>query len=264
MSIGKPTNIEMIKRILAELAKYDSPEELVRQLNLNTTLEQRNTELETLNGSLTRTRDNILERIKEFLAQEAEALKRRDGVYEQIKTAKEEHAKLQEAIASSRETLAGAIWVRSILQKDRPSLLESEKHYLINFLEQKRSEPYDWTGESIIDLIIDELKNRGTLIPKRQYSIMQALARQWADTIRGVHEACQRFVRAPQKMTTEQRRALLIGAVEAGADTKEKFDELLKKASELAAQCPIHRAKLAWNEKQLKWICPTPNCQFTF
>ena len=84
MSAPKPINIQMLRRILAELDKYGSVSELVRQLNLNTNLEERNRELQMLNDFLTRTRDSIQERIKECETQEREALKRRDDRGEQV------------------------------------------------------------------------------------------------------------------------------------------------------------------------------------
>ena len=86
MSTPKPIDLQMLRRIFAELDKYGSVPELVRQLNLNTTLEERNRELQMLNDSLTRTRDSIQERIKECETQEREALKRRDDLLEENKS----------------------------------------------------------------------------------------------------------------------------------------------------------------------------------
>ncbi len=86
MSTPKPINIQTLRRISAELDKYGSTPELVRQLNLNIDLENRNRELQMLNDSLTQTRDSIRERIEECETQERDALKRRDDLLEENKS----------------------------------------------------------------------------------------------------------------------------------------------------------------------------------
>ena len=72
MSTRTPPDYPLIKRLMEECAKYGGPKELARQLSLNKNLEDRNKELQELNNSLTRTRDSIQERIKDFEKQEAE------------------------------------------------------------------------------------------------------------------------------------------------------------------------------------------------
>ena len=299
MSTRTPPDYLLIKRIMEECAKYGGPLELARQLSLNKDLEERNHELQMLNDSLTRTRDSILERIQQFQGQEAEALKRRDDLLEEAKaldrevTSKkseleevvfslaqklnakkdweaiqqrmeEELAKLNLAIISCKKTLAPAYWVRSILETNRPILFDLEKEYIVDFLNAKQpaSTYNDETGHRIIDFLIDELTRRGTLVPRILYDIVRATAALWANRIREIGRTLDTFVRAPEKMTTEQRRMLLVGFAEAGLNSQDKFGELLKQAAEVETQCPIHHNKMNWVPAQLKWICPAPNCNF--
>jgi hypothetical protein len=299
MSDRKPTDIQMIKRILAELKKYGSPEELVRQLNLNTSIENRNHELREENNSPTRTRDGIQARIQEFLKQESEANKRRDDLLEENKslegqvnskkkelaellsslaekldTTKEweaiqqamqnEHEKLRKVIVSCKTIIAPAYWVRSILEKKRPILFEHEKDYVMRFLQQKQPDRgyTDETGGKIIDFLIDELKLFGALVPKLKYDILLAEARREMYKARRVGTAFSVFFNAPETMTPEQRGTLLLGVIENAANSKEKFDELVKRATELGAHCPIHSVKLSYTPTSLKWVCPTLNCPF--
>ena len=297
MSTRKPPDYPLIKRIMEECKKYGSPGELARQLSLNKNLEERNQELQQLNDSLTRTRDSILQRIKELEEQEAAANKRRDDALVESKTLdKEVNAKrkelddlqttlaqrlntknkwetiqqtmdaelekLRRAINSCKIILAPAYWLRSILEERRPVLFYQEKEYVINYLTKNQpSQPYnDEIGSQIIDFIISELRSRGTLVPTQSYDLVEKEARRSADKIRGLEQAIHEFTHTPEKMTIEQRRALLIPVAE--LDSKEKFNELLKQAAEIGVQCPIHHAKTAWHRERLKWICPTPNCTF--
>ena len=299
MSTRIPPDYPLIKRIMEECAKYGGPTELARQLSLNTNLEERNKELQELNNFLTRTRDSIQERIKDFEKQEAETNRRRDDLLEEAKNLdgevrskrnelenvtstlaqrlnakneweairqrmEEELAKLSQAIDSSKTRLAPVLWVRSILEKNRPVLFQIEKEYVFNLLDKKQPEQAysDDTGHRIIDFLIDELTSRGTLVPRRLYDAIVAQARQCADKTRQIREALHAFVYAPEKMNEEQRRALLIGLAAAELDSKDKFDELQKQAAEIGVQCPIHRMTMGWNPASLKWICPTLNCKF--
>jgi DNA repair exonuclease SbcCD ATPase subunit len=286
----------MLIRILAEIEKYGSVPELVRQLNLNKNLEERNHELQEVNDALTRTRDSIQERIQEFLKQEAEANKRRDDLLEENKSLErqvnskkkelaevvsslaeklntmkewetiqqrmqEEVEKLQKTIVASKTIIAPAYWVRSILERNRPTLFKQEKEYVVEFLQPEPSYK-DETGQRIIDCLLDELKRRGTLVPKLLYDALSWEARRCADNSRGTAQALHAFVRNPEKMTPEQRKALLLGVIECEAKSKEKFDELLKQTSELGIDCPIHHIKLSWIPSLFIWRCLEPNCTF--
>jgi vacuolar-type H+-ATPase subunit I/STV1 len=284
---------------MEECTKYGGPTELARQLSLNKNLEERNKELQVVNDNLTRTRDSILQRIEYFEGQEAGALKRRDDLLEEAKSIdrevrsrrselenvtstlrqrlnakneweaiqqrmEEELARLNHAIVSCKKILAPAYWIRSILEENRPVLFQIEKEYVINFLTTKQPESnYSHEiGHEIIDYLIDELTRRRTLIPKQLYDVVEAEARRWADKTREIGQALHMFVYAPERMTDEQRTALLVGLAAAGLDSKDKFDKLQKQASGLGAQCPIHHLKMGWSPARLKWLCPTLNCKF--
>ena len=176
----------------------------------------------------------------------------------------EELTRLNQALNSAKNALGPALWARSVLEQRRPILFDLEREYVIDFLNKKQpTQPYtDEIGTKIIDLLIDELKRRGTLVPKFSYDVIKTIARLCADKTRYIEQAVQQFARAPVRMTVEQRRALLIGFIIAGVDSKEKFDELQKQAAETGAQCPIHHIKLAWNQQLNKWMCTVLNCKF--
>src|SRR5208337_5040436 len=141
---------------------------------------------------------------------------------------------------SCKTILAPALWVRSILEKNRPVLFQIEKEYVFNLLNTKPPEAAynDDIGHRIIDFLIRELASRGSLVPRRLFDLVQAQARQCADKTRQIGVALSAFVYAPEKMNEEQRRALLIALAGVGLDSKDKFDELQKQAAEIGAQCP--------------------------
>jgi DNA repair exonuclease SbcCD ATPase subunit len=285
--------------MLAEIRKYGSVPELVRQLNLNKSIEDRNRELQIGNKSLTQTRDSILKRIQEFQKQELEANKRRDdflaenkklegevnskkkelaellsNLAEKLNTTKEWEAiqrrmqeeleKLRKMIIACKMIIAPAYWFRSILERNRPILFAHEKEYVVEFLQRKQPEPSykDETGQRIIDYLLDELKRLGRLVPKLFYDAVMLEARRCADNSRGIAQALHAFVHNPEKMTPEQRKALMLGVIECEAKSKEKCDELLKQTSELGIDCPIHHVKLSWIPSLFIWRCLAPNCTF--
>ena len=297
MTTRTPPDYPLIKRIMEECEKYGGPRELARQLSLNVKLEDRNKELQQVNDSLTLTKGSLLQRIKEFEKQEAGANKRRDDALEeskvldkqvdakrkeleelQVTLAKRVNAKndwevihqamqvdlekQRRGIISCKQILAPAYWLRSILEQNRPVLYQMEKEYIINFVTKEQpAPPYnDKTGDQIIDYIINELRTRGALVPRLLYVEVLKEARRCADNMREIGRATYAFVHTPEKMSIEQRRALLISVAE--LDSKESFSELLKQAAEIGARCPLHGVKLSWDPLRRKWICRKLNCTY--
>ena len=284
------TNTEMMKKIFEETEKAGGPKELVRQLSLNTTLENRKKELGDAIEARGRTigrldltiqerlkadqksqqqHEENIERIKKEHAKFVTNIKNeqyaltneRDGIRQEVEDAKKERDALGTAVASGRFFL-------SIVAND-PELLRLHKQYMTHIIDPTQWEPPqlpDAVAFSIINAARDRFTRGGLLVPRDELEAAKkeaASAKQQSENDRFIRTwwvpAIQQFVRNPRKMSTEQKRVMLEAYAQSLGYTPERFRQLMK-ALESSERCMLHGSVMIFDYTLNKWRCTTPGC----
>lgn len=279
MTTNKTPDIELIKRIIDELVRCNmDPKELVHQLALNVTLEDRTKQLNYHITALERTINQRDQRLKQLAEEDSKTQKAHEELLAKNKSEITEHEKasarlndkilqLNDAKARIENEIAIGKWLIALIARTPEALQLLE---LVTSLVKKDPSPHpNWTEDlayAFLTLARKALTDLGYLVPKKALDEAKRAAdtaERRSKTDRSMlnrHlDAIVNFTKNPKRLTTEQKRVLLETFIQTGAQTQEGFQQLMKQI-ESSETCPIHNRPMAFHYQQRQWICPVLGC----
>lgn len=285
------TNSDMLRRILDEAMKLGGPKELVRQYDLNRTLEERGNQLSISIEARQRTIAQTDERIRQrteadrisqqahenHLAHMAAEKKQKTDQFnaelaqqkEQLDQGKSEIYNMNQEKQKISDEITIGKWLMAVVRRN-PEALRLVR-LVASLMEHEQTSPVTWTDTlayKLITLARREMTDLGLLVPKRELDEVKnslALTKLQSMNDRSILnrilDPVSKFNKYPMRMTTDQKKVFIETYVQTGSHTQEGFAQLVKrlKASE---KCVIHGTEMEFDYQLRKWICPTLNCTF--
>lgn len=266
------TDVEMIRRVLAEVkARGGDPAQVALQLNSNVTLLQRKNELEEGVSFLTKRKLQIVEEINIAAGQRNRIQAERDRLIDEVHDLQKQRLSLTEEFnkdMQERKKIEGyltpAYWVLGVLGRDK-RLLREHQHHIANMLSNDPIEqPYsELIEQRIVDLVVEELKKHGALVPRVRLSTVEYIA----DSLKQRNKEIIVSFKNPKKLNQDQRQALLSAFIEAGL-TSDNFQHFKNQTEISWRKCPEHKTALKFGPSAafrgaLGWRCTEANCNYT-
>ena len=284
--------IAEFRKLDAEVKHVGGVKEAVRQLQLNTTLENRRNELETQIDGLRKTRasleasmakrleDDRLEQEKheqrmaktrevhdEFVrrsnAEKTRMMSENDSL-------RKENAALGTEDLALREENKLSRWVLGIAAKDKKAV-QAAAEYLSYPSKYHLTEPppqlTDSVRNGLMKALGDELTLGGLLVPVERVIEVKtelAVARKESFnnrlTVQLVLGSLRMFLEKPLEMTTDQRRAMLWIFKQIGPRSPQELMQLVNTLQN-SERCPVHKGTtMIFDDQRAQWICPVLNC----
>lgn len=280
----------MLRRIFDEAKKYGGPTELIRQMNLNITLESRSKQLDFGIEARQRTIIQLDARLKQLLEYDREVAKAHEKVLadttaskkrlmdefdgektrgeKEKETRKSEISNLTNNIAKLNGEIQIGKWLLALISRDPEALELLKRVTCILEHEQPTVALTDALAYQFIRLAREDLTESGQLVPRSELEQAKnavAFARlQSTDDrilVNYLLDSITRFKRNPRKMTTDQKRVILEAFAQCEAETQEGFAQLIKRL-ESSEKCAAHGTLMVFDYQQRQWICPTLSCSF--
>ncbi len=267
------TDVEMIRRVLAEVkARGGDPAQVALQLSSNVTLLQRKNELEEGVSFQTRRKLQIIDEINIAAGLRNAIQAERDHLIDDVHDLQKRRLSITEQLAKDMQErkkiekyLTPAYWVLGVLGRDKHLLRQHQQHIANMLSNDPTEQPYsEIIEQTIVDLVIVELKKHGALVPRIRLSTAEYIA----DSLKQRNkESILPFLKNPKKLNQDQRRALLSGFIEAGL-TKDNFQEFKNQTEISWRKCPQHSTDLKFGPLAafpgaLGWRCTEANCNYT-
>ena len=283
--------LQDLRKLKAELERLGLKEG-VRQLELNTTLENRRHEMETGNEAIRNTRtildENLAKRLQDDkLEQEKheqriaknhqeheEFVRRTDAEKTRITNENDAIRKENAAIKTENLTLREenklSRWILAIAQKDKGAV-QAGADYLLYPSKYHLTEPPPQLTDSmwrrLMTLLQNELTAEGLLVPVKSIIELKAklaVARKESYinrmTIQLTLGLLQMFMQRPLEMTTDQRRAMLWVVKQIEPCRSPEGLRQFVKALENSETCPAHHMPMVFDDQRGQWVCPVQNC----
>ena len=284
--------IEEFRKLDAETKRLGGAKEVVRQFQLNTTLQDRRNELETGNEALRRTRtileENMAKRLNDDRLEqekhEQRMAKIREGHDEFVRriyaektrmmrendSFRNENVKLKAENFALSEENALSRWVLGIAAKDKKAV-QAAAEYLSYPSKYHLAEPppqlTDSVRNGLLKALGDELTLGGLLVPVERVIEVKtdlAVARKESFnnrlTVQLVLGSLRMFLEKPLELTTDQRRAMLWIFIQIGPRSRQELMQLVNTLQN-SETCSVHKGiTMIFDDQRSKWICPVLNC----
>ena len=281
--------IEELRKAAQQIKKHGGVGELMRQLDLNVTLEDRRNELQTgvearrtsqaaLEANMQkRLNDDRVaqERHEQHLARmrqeheqfvKAKAAERAKVTWENDQFRKENADLKQENLNLTTENRLSK-WIIGLARHDKAAI--DTLHEYMKDKELQIEPPSSMTNfmfEQLMQLARDALTRMGLLVPtseldKLKVELAVARKQSFMDRliVKLLLEACVALVRDPTNMTTDQRRLMLWVYTQIANHVRVSPLEVIR-IIETSETCPVHNLPMRFDYTRRKWFCIVLNC----
>lgn len=283
--------LQDLRKLNAELERIGGLEEGVRQLQLNTTLENRRNELEIGNEALRNTRtileENLAKRLRDdTLEQEKheqrmarnrqeheEFVRCTNAERRRMTDENDEIRKMNAAIKTENLTLREenklSRWILAIARKDKGAV-QHAADYLLYPSKHHLTEPPPQLTDSMLSRLMTILQNEltaeGLLVPlesiielKTKLAVAKREIYNYRLTVQLTLGLLRMFLETPMMMRTDQRRAMLWIIKQIGPRSQEELLQLVKTLQN-SERCPVHGITMLFDDQRSLWVCPVQAC----